>query len=837
MKLKRYCTSGTLFSLFLLLGALTGPGQVRLNEVMADNNGALMVGLTKPDYVELYNTTNSAVDIGGWSLTDQTNTPAKYIFPANTTVPAHGYLVVYCDSVTNEPGIHTGFSLKATGEEVGLYEKVGTNYVLRDHVEFGLQIEDRSINRIPVGTGIWQLGPATPGATNQSVPLGSAFVLRLNEWLATNSLGPDLLEIYNPTNLPLPLGGVIISGKTTSPSTSAPLPPLSFIEANSYFTFICDSLAGGNGADHLEFRLSSTSGETNTIFWTNRTTIIDRIRFGPQARDTSMGRLPDGGTNFSYFPTTNYMSFGDPNKYQPITNLLVSELLTHTDPPFEDAIELLNPTPDPVDISHWWLSDDSEQPQKFRVPANTIIPGGGMKVFYEYAGTGDARGFNKSGTGITPNFTLNSAHGGTVYLSEGTAGGALTGFQLDKDFGPAQNGVSFGRYMKSGGGADTVAMKARTFGADAPASVAQFRAGTGLPNTYPLVGPLVISEIMYRPPDIIIGTNVLDNSIDEFIEFHNITSSPLPLYDPAYPTNHWQLSGAVDFIFPANTVAAAHGVLLLVNFDPATNAAQLASFRSRYALNSNIPIFGPYGGKLNNKSDTIELSKPDPVQLAPHLDAGFVPFVVVERIKYEDSEPWPTNTDGTGYSLQRLSLAGYGNDKTNWVGAAPSAGLGTRPIEPVSILVQPVSQYVSAGSEVSFSVTAAGSEPIQYQWSYNNIALQGGTGPTLTLDSVQLYQSGTLVVTVANAAGSVTSDPAILSVAGAPTLSAPLSMNAGRFQLTLGGVPGHLYRVEASTNLTSWVPLGLYTNGGPVMVTDTNSASYTYRFYRAILLP
>jgi hypothetical protein len=57
-------------------------------------------------------------------------------------------------------------------------------------------------------------------------------------------------------------------------------------------------------------------------------------------------------------------------------------------------------------------------------------------------------------------------------------------------------------------------MSARTFGVDDPANVEEFRAGTGVTNVYPRIGPVVISEVMYHPPDL--GTN--DNVADEFIE-------------------------------------------------------------------------------------------------------------------------------------------------------------------------------------------------------------------------------------------------------------------------------------------------------------------------------
>ena len=155
MKFRRLYIVATLFGSFLLMNALTARCQFRLNEVMADNKGALVVGQTTPDYVEIYNTNASSTTLDGWTLTDNTNTPPKFIFPANTSIPGHGYLVVYCDAVTNEPGIHTGFSFKVTGEEVALYQNVTNVYVLRDHIIFGLQVGDMSISRVPDGTGAW----------------------------------------------------------------------------------------------------------------------------------------------------------------------------------------------------------------------------------------------------------------------------------------------------------------------------------------------------------------------------------------------------------------------------------------------------------------------------------------------------------------------------------------------------------------------------------------------------------------------------------------------------------------------------------------------------------
>src|SRR5437588_829888 len=104
------------------------------------------------------------------------------------------------------------------------------------------------------------------------------------------------------------------------------------------------------------------------------------------------------------------------------------------------------------------------------------------------------------------------------------------------------------------------------------------------------VGPIVISEITYRPPDI--GTN--DNSLDEYIELFNLSPDAVNLYDPTLTTNTWQIKGGVDFVFPQGTSLAAGQYLLLVNFNPA-DTATASAFRARFGVPDAVALFGPYG--------------------------------------------------------------------------------------------------------------------------------------------------------------------------------------------------------------------------------------------------
>jgi hypothetical protein len=80
------------------------------------------------------------------------------------------------------------------------------------------------------------------------------------------------------------------------------------------------------------------------------------------------------------------------------------------------------------------------------------------------------------------------------------------------------------------------------------------------------------------------------------------------------------------------------------------------------------------------------------------------------------------------------------------------------------IQTQPVSQTVTAGSGVSFSVVATGVPAPTYLWSFDGSPIAGATGSTYALNNVQSASAGTYTVLVSNRLGSATSNPASLTV-------------------------------------------------------------------------
>src|SRR5690349_20240687 len=115
--------------LLLLFFRFVAPAQVIINEFMADNKHTLAdEDQQYPDWIELYNPSGSSVSLAGWALTDDATHQTRWVFPA-TNINAKGFRVVFASGKTRSvPGLplHTDFSLKASGEYLGLLKPDGS---------------------------------------------------------------------------------------------------------------------------------------------------------------------------------------------------------------------------------------------------------------------------------------------------------------------------------------------------------------------------------------------------------------------------------------------------------------------------------------------------------------------------------------------------------------------------------------------------------------------------------------------------------------------------------------------------------------------------------------
>ena len=131
---------------------------VVINEFMADNAGP--GGLADPadgayqDWFELFNPNSVAVNLAGFSLTDNLSQPAKWRIPEGTILAPQGFRLVWADNQTNQNSLapdsdlHAAFQLNNGGEAIGLF---APNGALQASVTFGPQSENISQGLYPDG--------------------------------------------------------------------------------------------------------------------------------------------------------------------------------------------------------------------------------------------------------------------------------------------------------------------------------------------------------------------------------------------------------------------------------------------------------------------------------------------------------------------------------------------------------------------------------------------------------------------------------------------------------------------------------------------------------------
>jgi plastocyanin len=143
------------------------------------------------------------------------------------------------------------------------------------------------------------------------------------------------------------------------------------------------------------------------------------------------------------------------------------------------------------------------------------------------------------------------------------------------------------------------------------------------------------------------------------------------------------------------------------------------------------------------------------------------------------------NAASGSYALSAVAVDNLGAASTSAV-VNVSVAVSDSP----SIVIPPQSQSVVVGTHVTFTVIAAGTPPLSYQWQFNGTNLPGATGTELLLQNVQTDHSGQYSVAVSNAAGSITSLPATLTVTEFPNAPPIVSLispaNGAFFPLAAG---------------------------------------------------
>jgi hypothetical protein len=134
------------------------------------------------DWIELYNQTDSTIDVGNWGLTDDEDNPFKWRFPAGTLLEGRSFLIVFASDkypYADPLGyLHTNFKLSAEGEYLAMTRPDGTvehryNSVLNVNTgEYGFPNQKENISCGMLYNEQYYFPTPTPGQTNRQSSLG-----------------------------------------------------------------------------------------------------------------------------------------------------------------------------------------------------------------------------------------------------------------------------------------------------------------------------------------------------------------------------------------------------------------------------------------------------------------------------------------------------------------------------------------------------------------------------------------------------------------------------------------------------------------------------------------
>ncbi|MEM7128973.1 MAG: lamin tail domain-containing protein [Chloroflexota bacterium] len=344
------------------------PTQLRLNEIMARNNGTLIDpadGKDDEDWVEVYNPTGEAIDLQGLYFTDRRGQLTKHEITQSLIISPNGYMIFWLDEEMEQGPTHLSFKLNGSGEAIGLVESDGLTEI--DFHIFEEQQTNQVIGRLPNGSGDWQTLPlATPGSENIFIPIISQvsvlpaipapFQSTRISAIITDNLGiSEVSLVYSRTDV-----------SNIQPSEATTI-PMTLSDAN-----------GNEIGDENEYEVRLPGQADNTL-----------VSFFIVVTDAEGNRraYPDQAP----LDTRKYLVGYEPPPI--VINEIMSNndgLVQDPDEPdtaspsnkYPDWFELYNYGPETIDLRGFFLSDNPDNPDKNEITSTLLLLPGGTLIFY-----------------------------------------------------------------------------------------------------------------------------------------------------------------------------------------------------------------------------------------------------------------------------------------------------------------------------------------------------------------------------------------------------------------------------------------------------------------------
>lgn len=307
---------------------------------------------------------------------------------------------------------------------------------------------------------------------------------------------------------------------------------------------------------------------------------------------------------------------GSPGRAEP-QRVVVNEVVAQG-VAFGAGIELHNPGDREADVSQWYVSDRLNDPRRLRLPAGTVIPAGGFLTLD--AGTLQAAGVRLS------------VDGGDIGLFEAPGDSLRLGYTNAMSYGPTAPDQAYGRLVTSDDVVHFVPLATPSLGGA---------------NDRAKVGPVVISEIRYRPA-----------AGYEYVQLTNTGDQPVRLYDatngpdtlPTAQAIPWQMDG-IAYLLPPGLMLAPGESLRLVADNPLDLCMEAGGAPTR--------LVGPYPVRLSGQQSLV-------LQTPLQRSDGTPVLVEMDQVNYRAGAPWPVQAADGGTTLERIDLTGFGSEPNNW---------------------------------------------------------------------------------------------------------------------------------------------------------------------------